>query len=469
MDYHHWAYNEACTAQFGDQRLTNRLALLLKQLGDQPEESIPAACNGWAETLAAYRFFDNDKVTFETVLSSHRGATLERCREHPVVLLIQDTTSLKYAHTPVANGLGTLSKPDSEKVLLPPTLAVTPQRVCLGVLGGEVWQRLESSPREERRHKGIDEQESRRWVAGYQLACEVSSLVEQTRIVNIADAEGDIYEWFAETLEHSPQLRAEWLVRAAQDRRLASSESSRKLRAKLNRQSPLGEVAMTLPAKGEQEARTAILQIRATRATLKAPARTGVRLVDLDIYAVLAREENPPAGSRPIDWMLLTSLPVTSMESAVQILEWYSCRWEIEVFFKVLKSGCRVEQLQLETADRRDPCLALYLIIAWRILFATHLGREEPHQSCEIVFTRDEWQAAHLLHDLPVPTAPPSLGEMLNLVARLGGYLNRSLDGPPGPQAIWKGLRRVREAVGLLQVLRRLQYLNEFGTETTCV
>lgn len=160
-------------------------------------------------------------------------------------------------------------------------------------------------------------------------------------------------------------------------------------------------------------------------------------------------------GQRPIDWMLLTSLPVDTIKAVVQILEWYSCRWEIEVFFKVLKSGCRVEPLQLETTDRRDPGLALYLIIAWRILFATHLGREEPHQSCEIVFTRDEWQAAHLLHDLPVPTSPPSLGEMLNLVARLGGYLNRSLDGPPGPQTIWKGLRRVREAVWLLQVLKR--------------
>jgi Transposase Tn5 dimerisation domain len=151
----------------------------------------------------------------------------------------------------------------------------------------------------------------------------------------------------------------------------------------------------------------------------------------------------------------VTSLPVTNLATAVPILEWYSCRWEIEVFFKILKSGCRVEQLPLETADRRDPCVALYLIIAWRILFATHLGREEPHQSCEIVFTRDEWQATHLLHDLPVPASPPSLGEMLNLVARLGGYLNRSLEGPPGPQAIWKGLRRVREAVWLLQVLKR--------------
>jgi len=125
------------------------------------------------------------------------------------------------------------------------------------------------------------------------------------------------------------------------------------------------------------------------------------------------------------------------------------------VFFKVLKSGCRVEPLPLETASRRDPGVALYLIIAWRIRFATHLGREEPHQSCEIIFTREEWQAVHLLHDLPVPVSPPSLGERLNLVARLGGYLNRSFDGPPGPPAIWKGLRPVREAVWLLQMLKR--------------
>ncbi|OQW92636.1 MAG: hypothetical protein BWK78_01100 [Thiotrichaceae bacterium IS1] len=360
MDYHHWAYSEARTAQFGDQRLTNRFVLLLKPLGDQPEESMPAACKSWADTLAAYRVFDNEKVTFDTVLASHKGAKVKRCREHPVVLLIPDTTSLKYTHTPVAKGLGTLSEQETAEVFLSPTLAVTPQRVSLRVLGGEVWQRLETSPRKERRLKGIDEKESRRWVAGYQLACEVSSLVEETLTVNLADAEGDIDEWFAETLEHSPQTRAEWIIRVAPDRRLASSESSRQLREKLNRTPLLGKVAVTLPAKSEQEALIAILQVRTTRATLKSPARTGVRLSDLEVCAVLAREENPPLGQRPIDWTFLTSLPVTSLVAAVQILEWY-----------------------------------------------------------------------------------------------IGGYLNRSLEGPPGPQAIWKGLRRVREAVWLLQVLKR--------------
>lgn len=158
-------------------------------------------------------------MTCETVLASHREASLERLREPPVVLLIPDPTSLKYTHTPIAKGLGTLSTPDSETIWLHPTVAVAPQRVAVGVLGGEVWQRWPTSPGQERRRKEIHDKESRRWVSGYQLAGAVSSLVGETLIVNLAAAAGDIYDWLAATLAPSPQTRAEWIIRAATDRR----------------------------------------------------------------------------------------------------------------------------------------------------------------------------------------------------------------------------------------------------------
>ncbi len=175
----------------------------------------------------------------------------------------------------------------------------------------------------------------------------------------------------------------------------------------------------------------------------------------------LLSKKNPPLGVKPLEWLLLTSLPVESFEQATTVFEWYVCRWEIEVFFKVLKSGCQVEKLQLETCARFEPCLALYLIIAWRILFVTKFGRIYPELDCEFIFTRDEWQAVYLvMHQTPLPKSPPSLSEMLDQIARLGGHLGRKHDGPPGAKSIWIGLQRMRDFVQMMDAIKNIQRLS---------
>jgi hypothetical protein len=208
------------TANLGDRRLNLRLGKLLEQVGGHPQWSLPAACGGWAELQAAYRFFDNEKVTFQQVLAPHRDASLERMAACPVVRLVQDTTENDERLSLGPKGLGTLPMEEKHARRLHPTVAFTPDRICLGVVQAAWWERGEPRPRRERRYKGVDEKESYRWLASYQESCALQGQLSTPRLVNLAEAEGDLYEWFQEHDACAPEVRADWIVRAAQDRRL---------------------------------------------------------------------------------------------------------------------------------------------------------------------------------------------------------------------------------------------------------
>jgi hypothetical protein len=218
-----WIEEETRTSDFGDARLDARMKKILKALSDKPTYSIPQAGGGWTETLAAYRFFDNDKVSFEPVLHVHYDASLERIRQPPVVLLPQDTTEIILTRQS-SLGLGTLKKVEKEELFLHPVLAITPGRIPLGVVSMDLWVRPENSIRKDRFDKPIEEKESFRWIEGYQAACEIQSQALNTLVVMLADREGDMYEMFAEMNEYSPALRAAWIIRSAQDRVLESDD-----------------------------------------------------------------------------------------------------------------------------------------------------------------------------------------------------------------------------------------------------
>ena len=450
-----WAREEVMTADLGDRRLDERLATVLEQLGRHPQLSIPAACGGWSETVAAYRFFDNAKATFEAVLAPHRDATVERMRACPVVLLAQDTTEDDDSVCLGPKGLGTLKDTEKHPRRLHPTVAFTPTRICLGVVAAAYWARETPSPRAERHGKGVDEKESGRWIDSYQDSCALQALLPDTLLVNLADREGDVYEWFAECADHAPAMRAQWIVRAAQDRRLWSGgdgEGAAKLWGALGQAAPLGGVDVEVKPRPGRAGRLARVTLRAATVRLKPPARVGYRLLELSVNAVLAREEAPPPGAEALEWLLLTSLPVAGFERAATVVAWYAVRWCIEVYFHVLKSGCQIKRLHLETQARLLPCLALYMIVAWRVLFALMLGRACPDMDCEVVFDPQEWRAAYVVvKRRPPPPVPPRLGELVALVASLGGYLGRKHDGPPGPKAMWIGLQRLRDFVIALE------------------
>jgi hypothetical protein len=184
----------------------------------------------------------------------------------------------------------------------------------------------------------------------------------------------------------------------------------------------------------------------------------GIKLPDMEVTALLAQEENPPNGAAPIEWLLLTNLPIDTAEQATEKLAWYLCRWQIEIYFRILKSGCKVEELQLEKLERLEPALAIYMIIAWRVLYMTMLGRECPELPCNVVFADEEWQAVYIVAKRqPPPEKPPSLDTMVRMIAGFGGFLNRKGDGFPGPQTLWIGLQRGRDFALAIETTKAME------------
>lgn len=455
-----WIANETRTADFGDERLDRRFALLLDRMAGKPSLGIPAACGGWAETQAAYRFFDNERVTPDKVLQPHRDATLERVSAETVVIVAQDTTELDLTRRSERVG-GPLNDLNRRGLFVHSLLVVTPQRIPLGVWRAEFWSRdagafdrRQDEKRRERKRKPFEEKESVRWRDGYRGACALAREASGTLVVCVSDSEGDIYECFVES-DSQEGKKAEWIVRACQDRAVSGTTAG--LWASVAATPVLGRQvidvrtrhASTGSDRKRQKARTArqaTVTIQATRVELRPPHRVGRELPKAVIHAVLVREENPPGGEESVRWLLVTSLPIDSFDAIGRVIAYYTCRWEIEVYFRVLKGGCRVEDLQLEREDRLRACAAVYLIVAWRVLSVLMLGRECPTMPCTAVLADEEWQSVYVMVTKEkVPREVPTLAKMIELIARLGGHLGRKHDGPPGPKVMWIGLQRMRD------------------------
>jgi hypothetical protein len=462
---------KARKSKAGNERLKKRFRRVLDSMSHKPSLKFPAGCRGRAEVKAAYRFLDNEHVTFVSILEPHREATIARIREQTVVLIPQDTTELDLTR-PHETMLGAGPLNDSARVGFHDhvSLAMTPQRLALGVVHAKVWardpvefQKDADQKRAERRAKSIEDKESVRWLEGYRAACEVANETPETQIVSLADSEGDIFESLLEGRAVEGVFKASFIVRACQNRALVTSdeplslESPNRLREQVASTPIL--VQRTLEIRGRdpkskdhrkrkqpREPRTAEVAIRAARVTLRGPSRPGGKLEDVEINAVLVSELDPPLGVEPIEWLLLTDLPIDTIDEVLCIVDYYGCRWHIEIYFRVLKSGCKVEESQLERGSRFEPYLALNMIVAWRVMYVMMLGRECPDLPCDVVFDDDEWKAVYatVKKEAP-PSQPPSMRTMVRLIASLGGWLGRKCDGEPGPKAMWVGMQRMTD------------------------
>jgi hypothetical protein len=326
-----WVETELAESQMRDTRHTKRLAQLLARLSEQADSSIPSACRGWAETAAAYRFLDNPQVGLTEILSGHQHATLERVQAQAVVLLVQDTTFLNYGTLQPKAGVGTVKEKAREEYLLHPTVAFTPERVNLGVLGLRMWQRPEEPVAQERARKPLEEKESYRWLEGYELACEVQQRCPDTLVVNVADREGDIQEWFLEAMSRAPAHRAEFIIRAKCNRRIAKGTEHSYLWQEMRTARPLGRLTVEVSRRADRPPRQATLAVSVRRVTFNGARRPGGRLPPVEVTVVYAKERHPPKGEEPLEWLLLTSLPVEDFASACTIVQWYRCRWKIEI------------------------------------------------------------------------------------------------------------------------------------------
>jgi hypothetical protein len=437
-----WAAAEFKGIDLGDRRLNKRAVLLAERLAHSPTASIPNACGGWAETAAAYRFLAQDELAWCDMLAPHGQSSAERMRACEVVLCIQDTTELDFNGQTIA-GLGPLSYEAQRGMYLHPTYAVTPSREPLGVLDAWMWAREAKDTNGVR--PGI--KESTRWTEGYERIAEQAAQMPATRLVYVADREADILTLMvrARDLGHP----ADWLIRSQHNRALPEGE---KLWDQITASVSLGEIRFTQAGRPGQKAREVRQQIWAQRVEL--PAAQGA----VSVTCIVARELEPPPGVKPVEWRLLSNREVADFEAAVQLIDWYRARWEIELFFHVLKNGCRVEALQLASMERLERALALFMVVAWRIARLMRLGRTCPELDAALLFERDEWRAAFILNRKAPPETPPSLNEVVRLVAMLGGFLARKGDGEPGVKTIWLGLQRVMDFAAGIKYAREVAH-----------
>jgi hypothetical protein len=445
-----------CEAELGgmdvaDGRLRYRAIDSLKRLSQQPSASIPQACGDWAGTKGTYGLFKHELVSHEVLLTPHREQTLVRMREYARVLVIQDSSILSLTHFPTMEGVGPVGTRGQKArgLVMHSALAVSEEGMSLGVLHQSVWARpdeAEELTAQEQRVRPIEEKESYKWLEGLSR----TPNLPDTQVVTVCDAEADVYELLALAAESEQGL----LVRAGQDRSLMPPEVSRIFPAV--GAAPLSaQLTLNLPPKGSSPARQAKVSVHYKRVKLKPPQRPKradrAPLVPLTLWAVLVRERNPPQDVTPLEWLLLTTVPVRNAEDALQRVAWYCQRWQIEIWHKILKSGCRIEQRRLKSADRLQACLALYVIIAWRPHWLTHLARHDPNAPSTAALTEPEWQAlyAHATGSTVPPVQPPSVAQAVLWIAQLGGFLARKGDGYPGVTVLWRGWQRLQDLVAM--------------------
>ena len=448
-----WAEEEFGGARLGDERLRERLLILARDFYARPQANLPQACQSRAKTKAAYRFFDHPDTSMDALLEPHYEATRQRVAAEPLVLAVQDTTSLNYSTHPDTDDLGPIgsSRRGVIGLLLHSTLAFNPEGTPLGLLDVQCWARdaAQFGKRHRRKDLPMEEKESVKWLKSFRQVAEVQRRTPSTRLVSVGDREADIYELFhaARAEDHGPWL----LIRAQRDR--LRTEGQEHLWPWVAQQAVAGVQEIRVPRRGAQAARVARMDVRFARVSLR-PPHGKKELGELTLWAVLAQEVAEPGGVKPLRWMLLTTCPVDSFESACEKLRWYTLRWGIEVFHRTLKSGCKIEQRQLGTADRLEACLAIDLVVAWRIFHLTKLGRETPAVPCTAYFEEAEWKAllAYVTKNPVPPAEPPSLREAMRLVAMLGGFLGRKGDGEPGTQTLWLGLQRLDDITATWKV-----------------
>lgn len=398
-----------------------------------------------AQSQGAYRFWSNQKVTFEGILKGHIEGTVSRASECQTVLSIQDTTDLDYTSHPHTEGLGFINQTNQQGIKVHSCFAVSGAGAPLGLLHQHCWVRPDPPVQKKAPNKvpnaqrPIEEKESYRWLTT--LTAAEATLAGQVQLVQVADREADIFELFSVPRQRHSEL----LIRAKSNRKVKHELG--RLIPTLNQAPILGQMTVELARNPQRAARIAPLQMRALAVTIEVPKHLPhpAQFKPLELNAILVEETVLPAdGSQPIRWMLLTTLPIETFEQVCQCVRWYSYRWLIERFHYTLKSGCGVEDLQLQTRDRLLKALATYNIVAWRLMAITYQARLTPDVSCEAFLHPEEWR---LLRRRFVPKSrskkPPTLRQAILWIAQLGGFLDRKRDGHPGLKTLWRGFSKL--------------------------
>jgi hypothetical protein len=459
-----WIDQELAGCEFADERLGRRFGMLMEQLSKGIGRTIPLACGDWAATKAAYRFLDNDRVSEAEIMAGHFQATHERfAATKGPILVLHDTTEFSYTRNDTA-AIGQTHKVASGQrdkagrqrmhtvcgILMHSSLALTTDGLPLGLVAIKLWTRKKFKGTNALKGRGIDggkhsvnttripieEKESIRWLENARQSTAI--LGAPDRCVHIGDRESDIYELFCEC----QSLKSHFLFRTCVDRRCGEGDETI---IEVMEEEPIKAVhrVEVMDAKGKPS--TAVLEIKYHKLVVCPPLGKEKRYGNLTLTVIHATESGTPTDRDPIEWKLITDLPITSKADAIEKLDWYALRWKLEIFHKVLKSGCKAEESKLRTAERLANLIAILCILAWRVLWLCMTNRVSPDLPASLVFTETEIKL--LEHLVPVKEASRkrTVGQFLIRLARLGGYLNRTRDAPPGNMVLWRGMTRLTD------------------------
>lgn len=440
-----WVLNEMRGINIGDSRLNKRLMNLLEKASKQPQASINKMFHTRKEVQACYRFFANDLVDEKKIIRPHIQNTFERASQYPVVLSLSDTTSLNYTTRKKLSDSGYISSNNAQGFFLHANIVITPERLHLGICSQKIWAREKTKPgRSLREYQPLAEKESYRWLQAYRDSCKLAESCKNTQVIHITDREGDIFEIFAEyeSKKKENKIAAEYVIRSNHNRTVYSHGKSSSLIDELEESNTLGEISFEIINREDNTTRLVHQSVQAITVETKSRYGSDTPQVKTMFNAIYLKERNPPEGEKAIVWCLLTSLPIDTFEDVIKVVQYYLCRWEIEIFFKTYKSGCKVEEKSLRSAERLYPLFSLFLIVAWRVNFLLNMSRVNPNLTCEVFFEASEWKAGYVAatRDRQLPSKPPTMIEMIRYIGKLGGHLDRKNDPEPGVKAIWIGI-----------------------------
>jgi len=434
---------------FPDRRLKTRLGKLLGDLGERIGGTLPMACQDWAATKAAYRFFSNLRVNEGVILAGHFAATTARfAGTSGTILVLHDTTEFSFTrNTP--DGVGYLSYVKGRHathtacgLLLHSSLVVTTDGLPLGLAAVKFWTRQKFKGTNALKRTvnptrvPIEQKESVRWLDNLKQA--TTQLGHPARCVHVGDRESDIFELFCAARE----AETHFLVRTCVDRLAGQGKTT------------VAKAMAREPIRGSHEVEvrddhgrvsTTRVYLRFCRMTIHPPVGKQKRYPALPLTVIHAHERGKPEGRDPIRWDLLTDLPVANLAAAIEKLNWYALRWKLETYHKVLKSGCRAEQSKLRTAERLTNLLAVLCVVGWRVFWLTMTNRVSPTAPPEVALTPLEIEVLDRVAGGAPPAPKRTVSHYLLEVAELGGYLARTKDPPPGNMVIWRGLSRLAD------------------------
>jgi hypothetical protein len=394
-------------------------------------------------------------------MESHKLTTIEKFENAKIILKMQDTTELNFTSQKAMEDIGYLANSKCSGLLVHTTLSVTETGIPVGIINQKVWARdyAEKGKKVDRHTKKIEDKESYRWLESFEQT-EKMFLNTQTQVM-IGDRESDIYELF----EMDRQKNSHFLVRATQNRLIEHVD--RKLFTALENSESKGNLIVEVDRKKGQSSRTANLVVKYETFKIKAPKNSKKDTEEVELNVILVEELDAPEGIEPIKWILITTLDISCLEDALKYVRWYSYRWLIERYHYVLKSGCQIEKLQLDSGDKIQKALSIYSIIACKLLNLTYHSRKDPESSCESSFEKKEWEMLYVLVHRKdnFPKETPKLKDVVLWIAQLGGFLARKHDGEPGVKTIWRGYRKfmdILEGVNLLQQFSN-KSINTYG------